>query len=306
MRTESRELLAVGIFGSKSRLGDRIEMLLRRGRTFSPRASATGVVASTVVLGALLLAGSFAPSWIAFAQQQPRLAFEVASVKPGDPNSRPGGVGFGLGRFSATNYPLYKLIGWAYDARDHQISGGPNWLASTNFSIEAKLDSAIPIPPGLAGSQPVRLMLQSLLAERFKLAVHKETREEQLYELVPNKGGSKLKEVTVPGQLRMGRGELTGRGAPVLFLVNQLSQQLGHSVVDKTGLTGRYDFTLKWTPDPGVTGTPLGGPDGLPSVESSGPSIFTAVQEDLGLKLQSARGRVEIIVIDHVEKPDAN
>ena len=306
MRIESRELLAVGIFGGKSHLGDRIEMLLRRGRTFSPRASAIGVATSAVVLGALMLAGSLAPRWIAFAQQQPRPSFEVASVKPADPNSRPGGVEFGLGRFSATNYPLYKLIGWAYDARDHQISGGPNWLASTNFSIEAKLDSAIPIPPGLAGSQPVRLMLQSLLAERFKLAVHKETREEQVYELVPDKGGSKLKEVTVPGQLRMGRGELTGKGAPVLFLVNQLSQQLGRSVVDKTGLTGRYDFTLKWTPDPGGLAVVHDGPNAPPPADPAGPSIFTAVQEDLGLRLQSTRGPVEVFVIDHVEKPDAN
>jgi uncharacterized protein (TIGR03435 family) len=306
MGTESRELLAVGIFGNKSRLADRIEILLRRGRTFSPRASATGVTASALALICFMVAFSLTPRWIAFAQQQPRPSFEVASVKPGDPNSRPGGVGYGLGKFNATNYPLYKLIGWAYDARDYQISGGPNWLASTNFTIEAKLDGAIPIPPGLAGSQPVRLMLQSLLAERFKLAVHKETREEQVYELVPDKGGSKLKEVTVPGQLRMGRGELTGKGAPVLFLVNQLSQQLGRSVVDKTDLTGRYDFTLKWTPDPGGFAVAHDVPDVPPPADSTGPSLFTALQEDLGLRLQSAKGRVEIIVIDHVEKPDAN
>ncbi len=82
MRTESKELLAVGIFGNKSRLGDRIEMLLRRGRTFSPRASAGGVVASALVLSGIMLAGSLAPRWIAFAQQQPRWTFEVASIKP--------------------------------------------------------------------------------------------------------------------------------------------------------------------------------------------------------------------------------
>jgi uncharacterized protein (TIGR03435 family) len=104
----------------------------------------------------------------------------------------------------------------------------------------------------------------------------------------------------------MGRGELTGKGAPVLFLVNQLSQQLGRSVVDKTGLTGRYDFTLKWTPDPGGLAVVHDGPNAPPPADPAGPSIFTAVQEDLGLRLQSTRGPVEVFVIDHVEKPDAN
>ena len=103
-----------------------------------------------------------------------------------------------------------------------------------------------------------------------------------------------------------GRGDLTGTAAPVPLLVNFLSQQLGQSVVDKTGLTGRYDFTLKWTPDPGTAAGPRAGDDTAPPPDTSGPSIFTAVQTDLGLKLQSAKGPVEMLVIDSVEKPDAN
>jgi uncharacterized protein (TIGR03435 family) len=309
MRTESRELLAVGIFGSKSNLGDRIEILLRHGRTFSPRASVAGVATSSAVLGALMLAGALAPRWIAFAQQAAPPTFEVASIKPGDPNSRQVSVGIRQGgRFSTTNASLETLIGFAYDVRNHQISGGPNWLDSAKFDIDAKPDGATPIPPGPAGAPRMRLLVQSLLADRFKLATHKETREEQVYELVLNKGGSKLREVPDPGLsrpngLRLGRGELIGTAAPMSLLANQLSQRMGRSVIDKTGLGGRYDFTLKWTPDEGAPPT---GPDATPPADTSGPSIFTAVQEQLGLRLQSARGPVEILVIDHAEKPDAN
>jgi bla regulator protein BlaR1 len=262
---------------------------------------------SAVILGGLMLAGSLAPRRSAFAQQPARPSFEVASIKPGDPGISFGGIGFSQGgTFTASSASLGRLIGFAYDVRNYQVSGGPNWLDSAKFDIDAKADSAIAIPPGLAGFTPMRLMLQSLLAERYKLAVHRETREEQIYELVLDKRGSKLQEVTSAGQLRMGRGELTGKGAPVQLLVNQLSQQLGRSVIDKTGLTGRYDFALKWTPDPVGPGGPPDGPDAAPPPDPSGPSLFTAVQEDLGLKLQSAKGPVEVIVIDHVEKPDAN
>jgi uncharacterized protein (TIGR03435 family) len=315
MRTESRELLAVGIFGSKSRFGDRIEILLRRGRTFSAQVSATGVAAGAFFLSALMLAGALAPRWIAFAQQQPRPSFEVASVKPGDPNNRQVCVCFDPpGRFIGVNVTLKMLIVDAYNVRNHQISGGPNWLASAKFDIEAKMPRATPIPAGLDGPpQILRLIEQSLLEERFKLAVHRETRAEQLYELVVDRNGPKLKEST--DTLRSGvpqgigfnkRGYLTGTAAYMLLLVNQLSQMLGRTVIDKTGLTGTYDFTLKWAPDPGVLGIPADGPDAPPPPDPDGPSIFTAMQEDLGLKLQSAKGPVEIIVIDHAEKPDAN
>ncbi|HEX4138280.1 MAG TPA: TIGR03435 family protein [Bryobacteraceae bacterium] len=309
MRIDSRELLAVGVLGNKSKIGDRIEILLRRGRTFSSRASGRDLVISTAALAGLMLVGSFVPRWIAFAQQAPRPTFEVASIKPGDPNSRQVSVGIRPGgRFSTTNASLQTLIGFAYDVRNHQISGGPNWLESARFNIDAKPDGAIAIPPGPAGAPRVRLLVQSLLKDRFKLATHKETRDEQVYELVLNKGGSKLREVpdpglTKPNGLRLGPSELIGTASPMSLLANQLSQRMGRSVIDKTGLRGRYDFTLKWTPDQGASS---GGTDATPPADTSGPSIFTAVQEQLGLRLQSARGPVEILVIDHVEKPDAN
>jgi uncharacterized protein (TIGR03435 family) len=258
------------------------------------------------------IVGLLALAMAAFAQQPERPSFEVASIKPGDPNERrvslfiqPGG------KLSTTNASLQMMIGFAYDVRNHQISGGPNWLDSAKFNVEAKAPSTIQIPPGPDGATQLRLMLQSLLAERFKLVVHRETREQQVYDLVVDKGGSKMKDSNVapdrPQGLGMtGRGDLTGTGAPVPLLVNFLSQQLGRSVVDKTGLTGKYDFTLKRTPDPGTAAGPKAGDDTAPPPDASGPSIFTAVQNDLGLKLQSAKGPVEMLVIDSVEKPDAN
>lgn len=248
----------------------------------------------------------------AFAQQAERPSFEVASIKPGDPNERrvslfiqPGG------KLSTTNASLQMMIGFAYDVRNHQIAGGPNWLDSAKFNVEAKApSSSIEIPPGPEGAVQLRLMLQSLLAERFKLVVHRETRQQQVYDLVIDKGGTKMKDSNVaPGQQQGigGRpGEITGTAAPVPLLVNFLSQQLGRSVIDKTSLTGKYDFTLKWMPDPGTAAGPRAGDDVAPPVDTSGPSIFTAVQTDLGLKLQSAKGPVEMLVIDSAEKPDAN
>jgi uncharacterized protein (TIGR03435 family) len=152
-------------------------------------------------------------------------------------------------------------------------------------------------------------MLQSLLADRFKLVFHKETREEQIYDLVVDKGGSKLKVAvdTVKGSpqgLRAGRGEVTGMAAPMQQLSNFLSEQLGRSVIDKTDLDGKYDFTLKWMPDPLASGG-SSGPDAIP-LDPSAPSLTAAVQEQLGLKLQPTKGPVEILVIDHVEKPSEN
>jgi uncharacterized protein (TIGR03435 family) len=255
--------------------------------------------------------GAFAPHWIAFAQQKERPSFEVASVKPGDPNERrvsilmtPGG------RFTTTNASLKMLIGFAYDVRNHQISGGPNWLDSEKYNIEAKPDNTVTIAPGPAGAPQIRLMTQSLLADRFKLTLHRETKEEPVYELLVAKGGPKLKEATETAKgaqqgLRTGRGEINGMAAPLSLLAQMLSQQLGRSVIDKTGLTAKYDFTLTWTPELGQF--PGGDrPDAPPPPDPNGPSLFTAVQEELGLRLESTKGPVEILVIDHAEKASEN
>lgn len=260
------------------------------------------LVAASATVGLANFAGESAAHAQPSVASAPGPKFALASVKVADPSSTPFSLEYRpeAGKFTANASSLERLIGFAYDVRNHQISGGPKWRDSAVFNIEAKAESAI--PPGPDGTHIFRLMLQSLLAERFRLAVHHETHQEQVYELVIDKGGSKLRERTGPGGgLRMALGQLTGVAVPLFLLVNQLSRQLGHTVIDKTGLTGKYDFTVKWEPDSGAFG-----PDAPVAPDSSGPSIFTAVREDLGLRLQSAKGPVEIIVIDHVEKPDAN
>jgi uncharacterized protein (TIGR03435 family) len=306
-------MLAVGIFGGKSRIGDRIEILLRHGREFSPQASSIGVAASAAVLGALLLAASATPRWIAFAQRQPRPSFEVASVKPTPAARR--GFDFGTyfrslpgGRFSAENVPLGMLVMKAYGVDSNQIVGGNQLrFGGETYDIEAKADDQAPrfkaaeAAGRSAQDALLNSMLQALLADRFKLAVHREITEAAGYALVVAKGGPKLKEPTeardteADGSISVpGRGRLKGQRAPLSMLAGQLTRLFGSPVVDETGLEGGFDFNLEWTPQ--ETSADL----------ASASSIFTAIQDQLGLKLEARRERTEIIVIDHVEKPDAN
>jgi uncharacterized protein (TIGR03435 family) len=161
-----------------------------------------------------------------------------------------------------------------------------------------------------------RTMFQSILADRFKLVVHHETRELPIYVLSVAKGGPKFKESTpddpaATGPRRRGmmmqRGKITATDAQVSMLVTILSRQLGRTIVDKTGLTGNYDFTLEFTPDEGASAPPgSGGAPPPPPPDSAAPSIFTALPEQLGLKLESTKGPVDVIVIDHIEKPAEN
>lgn len=312
MRWPQREVtLAPGMFGHGSRLAERVELLVQRGREFSGRVSAKRVLLGTLALLAFAAAGARAPRWIAFAQPVPRPSFEVASVKPGRPNSR-FGVGVQGNLLVANNAPLSILVGFAYDVQRHQILGGPPWIDTDRFTIEARA----PIPGPRQPSNRVRLMLQSLLAERFKLGVHRETRTEQVYELGVAKGSSKLKESAGPGVdgrtgiFGTGReGEMAGYDVSLTELVGILSQRLGSPVIDKTGLTGKYDFKLAFMPEPTREDRALfgaGPPDAAPPFDPGLPSVFTAVQEQLGLKLESRRGPVEVLVIDNAEKPQPN
>jgi uncharacterized protein (TIGR03435 family) len=264
----------------------------------------------------------------------PPLAFEVASIKPNHSADMRTRIMFQPGRFVANGTSLKMLITLAYNVRDFQISAGPSWLGTDKYDIDAKE------PDGLAEElsklspdqrrEKMGLLVQSLLAERFGLKVSRGTKELPVYALVVAKNGPKIQQAkpgdTYPngiktpdgrvlghgGMMGLMPGQLIGQGVPLAILVQSLSQQLGRTVLDQTGLKGNYDFTLKWTPDPSMGGTggmmvaPPGGgpaPDAPPPPDPNGPSIFTAVQEQLGLKLQSTKGPVEIIVIEHVEKP---
>ena len=252
--------------------------------------------------------------------------FDVVSIKPDKSDSGMVRIMTKPDGYSATNVSLKMIIQGAYGIREDLISGVPGWGDSERYDIDAKVAGPdVEVLKKLSPEQR-RLMLQSILQDRFKLKAHTETKQLPVFELFVAKGGPKLKEATPGdtytngikgpdgvargGMMRVGRGQATGQALPMTSVVNMLSQQLHRTVIDKTGLTGKYDLELTWTPEEGEgMGHPPPAGDAQradPSSDSSGPSIFTAVQEQLGLKLQSAKGPVETLVIDNVEKPSEN
>jgi bla regulator protein BlaR1 len=261
--------------------------------------------------GLLLLASS-----AAHAQTSGPTQFEVATIKPAAPS--PTGqmrIGIGIqpgGRFTAQGVTLKFLIAQAYDIKEHQISGGPGWMGSDQWDITAKADAAEMTGP--IRQEQLRAMLQALLADRFKLTFHQDSKEMPIYALVVGKGGPKLQKSEAAGNqqrmMRFGNGQLNANGVPAQFLADTLSRQLGRSVIDKTGLQGLYDFKLEWTPDEGqrhmMPGGGALGADAPPPPDASGPSLFTAVQEQLGLRLDSEKGPVAMYLIDRAEKPAEN
>jgi uncharacterized protein (TIGR03435 family) len=245
--------------------------------------------------------------------QQPAgtLEFDAVSVKPSDPNSRNGAVvsftpGAGLHVINAT---LKDLIETAYDARELQILGGPSWAGVAKYDVTGTPN---PHPDGAAGAKPsqpnnndVRLKVQAMLKDRFQLQLHRETRIVAIYSLVVAKGGIKpdgLRATDSPHRgVNASRGSILGEAATMMDLTAKLPRLLDRPVVNNTGLEGKYDFKLEWTPDPGPSA-----PDGQPVETSLGPSIFSALQQQLGLRLEATKGSVDVLVIDHVDKPSEN
>jgi uncharacterized protein (TIGR03435 family) len=252
----------------------------------------------------------------------PLPSFDVATIKP----SRPGAAGIrafgpkGADRFLAMNVTVKDLIDFAYTIDDdRQVVGLSGWMISKRYDIDAKVGDAEVVamskrPPSY---NPYRFMQQGLLADRFKLKVHFETRELPIYALVVAKGGPKLKasmmdpanpaEAVKPRSLRLGVGTASGEGATMGGLAELLEKQgevgntpdgRGRMVVDKTNLSGQYDWTLHWTPWQNLSSSE--------SSDSNGPSLFTALQEQLGLKLEPTKGEVEVVVIDHIDLPSEN
>jgi uncharacterized protein (TIGR03435 family) len=233
------------------------------------------------------------------------------SVRGGPGSSDPG-------RITYTNISLMSVLTRAYDVKAYQISG-PDWLDMERYDIAAK------VPAG-ATKEQFNLMLQNLLAERFNLALHHESKEVQGYELVPGKRGPKLRESTEvessdpgprmppkmdangfpqldrPGMVMMmtmgpkgSIARLTAKAVPVFALIQNLTGQLKRPVMDKTGLTGKYDFTLEFAPE-GLSPVQLDAPD------ESGPNLLTAVQEQLGLKLEPKKTLLDMLIIDRADK----
>jgi uncharacterized protein (TIGR03435 family) len=226
----------------------------------------------------------------------PRPEFEVVSVKPGDPASMGSSWGAPPGRVVMRNVTLRFLVTDTYRLNDYQLDGGPKWLDSAKFNVDAKL------PDGAPQSQ-VPLMMQAMLADRFKLQVHRETKTRPEYELVVAKGGPKLQAPRDsdpnPGSSSTSEGSgqirIKGAAVPISTLIGRLTGYAGAPVLDRTGLTGQYTFTLTFAP---MVET---------SVQDENlPSVFTAVQQQLGLKLEPTKGPVEVLVIDHAEMPSAN
>jgi len=243
----------------------------------------------TLFLTAVLAATAFA--------QSPAPAFEVATIKPSPAPARWSGFQLPGGpRFEASHVTLRAMIAYAYDVREFNVSGGPGWAASDLFEIEAEMT-------GDATSDRARALLRTLLEERLHLSVHRETKEAAVYQLVVAKGvRPKLEEASDGGFLKyVGRGQVEGHGYPISGLAKYLESLLVQPVLDKTGLTAKYNFKLTYTPDETLAALPV--PAGVPA---DAPSLFTALQEQLGLKLESAKGPVETIVIDHAEKPSEN
>jgi uncharacterized protein (TIGR03435 family) len=240
----------------------------------------------------------FANSQPTPALSQPNPVCEVASIKPNQSGDRPAIRSGAGGRLNATNATSKTLIELAYDVRDYQISGGPSWLGTGGCDIVATPEH--PVDPTPDNIDYFRQMLRSLLADRFQLIITREKKELPLYVLVVAKDGSELKAVAKwqnPTEMRVhgGQGQLIGEKVSMTVLTQVLSDIAGHTLTDKTGLDGYYDFKLEWRPD-----------ETQPPAPGDPPSIFTAIQEQLGLKLESQKGLVEVLVVDRVEKPSAN
>jgi uncharacterized protein (TIGR03435 family) len=268
---------------------------------------------------------------------QATLAFETASVKPNDSRACDRGGGFAGGRFAMTCSTLRELITVAYPRPDGrlrfetEITGEPSWVNADHFDVIAKVPEGqgVGIDAGIAGAGAVtsavvsaidrmRAMLRGLLADRFKLAVRNEQKDLPVYELRMDRSdgtlGPLLKKVDIDCVALRGRGtpgtapcggfrtlapgHIVGHGVPIALLATFLEMPVSRNVLDRTGRPGTFDVELQYAPDR----LQIPGPN-APAVDPAGVSVFTAVREQLGLKLESTRAPVDVLVVDHVERP---
>lgn len=241
--------------------------------------------------------------------QQPssRLEFDVVSVKPSNPGSTNGTVVnvTAGGRLHVVNATLKDLIETAYDIRRFQIEGGPKWADAMKYDIDATPNLSSEGTALPADWSNIRLEVQTLLRDRFRLELHRETKTASIYALGVAKGGVRsdaLSSTQSPQQgINASLGKMLGEAASMAQLAYKLSRLLERPVVNSTGLEGNYNFKLAWTPDlgPSVSG-------GESADISGAPSLFTALQEQLGLRLEATKGPIDMLVIDSVEKPSDN
>jgi len=238
------------------------------------------------------LAIGFTLSMSAFAQSAQR--FDAVSIRPNSSGEeRSSAALLPGGRFDATNKTFQWLLRVTFGVQDFQITGAPGWVATDHFDIHAKADI-----PGKIDPDQVTPLITSMLAERCEFQFHRETRELVIYSLAVEKDGPKLKEhagagpPTMNNESGLGKKAMQATKTSMETLAINLSRLTNRTVVDKTGLKGDYDFDLEWAPDD--------------ATDSDMPSLFTALRQQLGLRLESKRGPVEFIVIDRISKPSAN
>jgi bla regulator protein BlaR1 len=311
-------------------LGDNLTL----GRKLLLSAVALAALSAPIIFG--LTKATSVSAQTADSSNPPLPTFEVATIKPNLASDDRRSIYMAPGKFVMTGIPIKELIRFAYDLKsDAQLIGGPGWVGTERFDIEGKesqadIEAFAKLPPDQVAVQ-VRLMVQSLLAERFNLKIGHDTRELPVYALVIAKNGPKLTPTTAPPMvasanrgpgdgppkgpmrgIRMDRnGQLTGMATPVGLLADLLSRQpeLGNRLVlDKTGLTDQYDWTLKWTPETpsAAMGISASASPNSSAAEPADAPLFTALQEQLGLKLEARKAPVDIIVINQIEHPSAN
>lgn len=272
-------------------------------------------------------------------EPDPSLAFEVASVKPG--SARTGGpMMMGMRpqgeRFTATNVPLATLVSLAHQVKINQLIGVPEWAKDEHFDIQAKAPGGTQLVMQMGGGGNLAPMLRNLLTDRFALKTHRETREMPVYALVKVREDGRLGPGLTPSKIdcealmkaaraagspppfgppkpgerppcgmMMGPGRASTGGMPITNFLSLLEGQAGRIVVDRTGLTGPFDIDLTWTPD-FIANRPAGSPPPQfngQTIDPNGPTLFTAIQEQLGLKLEATKAPVEVLVIDSVSRP---
>jgi uncharacterized protein (TIGR03435 family) len=314
-----------------------LNRMLANRELVSPRVTRFAVVAAVVASFGLVSA------WPNYSQTQsqsaapapPTYQYDVISIKP-NIGSGQGGVTSSPDGFSRRAATITGLIFSGYGLRyPEQLIGAPAWLESEKFDVDAKMDSSV-MDTLQKMTQEDRTaarqqMMQSLLADRLKLVAHRETRELPVYTLTIAKSGLEMKEAKagdtyangfkLPGGRGGGAGSalyqmgpsgvmITSQGTTVPQLITTLAREVGRMIVDKTGLTGNYDFVLQYTlegfrPRTDLSEPPVGSGMVLPP-DFGAISIFTALPEQLGLKLESVKALVEVVVIDHVERPSGN
>ncbi len=250
-----------------------------------------------------ILPAILALTGIAGAQSNPETSPSyVASIKPA--SGAPGGFWITPGLFRAINVTARFLIAIGYGLQTWQITGGPGWLDSDRFDVEARLENEH------ADKGRESSMIKALLADRFLLVLHPDTDDASIYALEvgvngPNRLNLKSSEASEKLSMDFRAASLNGTAVPIKLFASLIATRLGRNVIDRTQLTGQYDIHLKWTPDAALA-RPSEAATLPEPIDSSGPSLLTAIQEQLGLILRSVRGPSGFLVVDRVEKPSAN